>query len=184
MPEWLLELLKGHEQLQQSLQQEAAAAAAAAAAGAGSKAAAAASSSGNTAGTQLLGSIGTGKQAADGAGTGGGIVGVTSAVTDDALGRLAVCFFVQQLAAMAFSAAGLPQQRRAAEQALLVQPVLRAASAKFAAGCCWPDVPPEVAAVLYNTPVPSLPAGGKVGQHMHRDTHVTCAMPQRAFVAL
>jgi hypothetical protein len=174
MPEWLLELLKGHEQLQQSLQQEAAAAAAAAAAGTGSKAAAAASSSASTAGTQLAGSLGTGKQAADGA-------GVTSAVTDEALGRLAVCFFVQQLAAMAFGAAGLPQQCRAAEQALLVQPVLRAACAKFAAGCCWSDVPAEVAAVLHNAPVPALPTGE--GGSAHRQGHLHASHGLGGFVA-
>lgn len=154
LPEWLLETLKGHEQLQASIQQAAGARAAAVAAG-GSKTAAS-----STTTTQQLSPRSQ-----------GGGAGVTSAspqsssvqvISDAVLGRLAMCFYVQQLTAMASASAGLQQQQRAAEQVLLLQPVLRASCSSFAAGCCWPAVPDEVAAALSHTPLPptSLPSGG------------------------
>lgn len=159
LPDWLVELLKGHEQLQQSLQHEAAAAAAAVAAGPGRKPASGAAGSTVSSSTAAGTATTTGKQpaaaaAADASAAGAGTATAAVTVSDAALGRLAVCYYLQQLMAMSNGAAGLEQQHRAAEQALLVQPALRAACAKFAAECCWPEVPTEVVTVLQSLTVP------------------------------
>jgi hypothetical protein len=171
LPDWLVELLKGHEQLQQSIQQQAAAAAAAVAAGPSRKPAGAA---GNTVSSSTVVASATtaGKQtsaalvAADVGTAGTGTTAGPATVSDAVLGRLAVSYYVQQLTAMSSGAAGLDQQQRAAEQTRLVQPALRAACAKFAAECCWPEVPIEVATVVQSlavpvpVPAPALQTGG------------------------
>lgn len=169
LPDWLLELLHGHEQLQSSLQQEAAAAAAAIASKTGTKPSAGAAGNGSGNAVAATAASTAGKQTATAAATDAGTAGSTASagttVSDAALGRLAVCFYMQQLIAMSSGGTGLQRQQIAAEQALLVQPVLRAACAKFAVECCWADVPPEVITVLQSltvpvpNPLPALPTG-------------------------
>lgn len=166
LPEWLLELLTGHEQLQTGLQQEAAAAAAAIAAG-GKHPSAGVSSSSNTT-SSSTGSAAASKAQPQQPGAGGTPTAAEASglllAVPDALGRLAVCFYIQQLTAMATGVSGLQQQRRAAEQALVVQPVLRAACARFAADCCWQDVPQEVVTALQLQGVGAAAAGPAVIQ--------------------
>jgi hypothetical protein len=178
LPDWLLELARGHEQLQLSLQQEAAAAADAIASRAHGKkpasgaAAAAAATTVGTTGSAVTAAASTAGSKPAGSDAGAAVV------SDAALGRMAVCFYVQQLAAMASGAIGLQQQRTAAEQALLLQPALRAACARFAADCCWPGVPSEVAAVLQSLTTPPAPAPdltpGKPGPRDWVPCHSLC----------
>lgn len=156
LPDWLLELLRGHEQLQTSLHADAAATAAAIAAGGPAKSAAAAGGAASSLSNSSSSSASTaGKQT-----TAGGVeaAAVPVAVPDATLGRLAVCFYIQQLTAAGCGAAGAQQQLRASQQALMVQPVLRGACPRFAADCCWPDVPSEVVAALQSAWSPAAPS--------------------------
>jgi hypothetical protein len=181
LPAWLFEQLRGHEQLQLAVQQEAAAAAAAVAAGSGGKAASTGGAAGHTLSSHSTGIISssstaafantapsaTGKQqtsteapATVAAPPAGSSPASLPTVPDAVLGRLAVCTYVQLLAAMNGGAAGSHQQQRAAEQVLLLQHALRTACPRFAADCCWQGVPSEVSAALQQQQHAGVAPGG------------------------
>jgi hypothetical protein len=125
LPAWLVEQLKGQEQLQISLQQQTAQAAAAAATAAGKP-------TQHRKKQQQL-TLSTASAAAAAA--------MASAVPDTVLGRLAVCQYVRLLLAAGDGAAGLQQRQLAAAQVLQLHPSMRAACPKLAAECCWSAVP-------------------------------------------
>eukprot|EP00879_Flechtneria_rotunda_P009274 GHRR01009708.1.p1 GENE.GHRR01009708.1~~GHRR01009708.1.p1 ORF type:complete len:949 (+),score=449.96 GHRR01009708.1:194-2848(+) len=134
LPLWLVEWLKGQEQLQSSMQQRSAAEAAAAAARAGKPAGGVA---------KRLHQPQLGKEAAD------------IQVTGSVLARMAVCYYVQQLSGIAGELPGLEQQLLAAARALQVQAALKAACPKFNTDCSWSEVP----AVTAGASEAALPVG-------------------------
>lgn len=176
-PVWLVELLRGQEELQASLQAQAAAAAAAAAA-AGTPASKATSGVHSSSSSSAVGVVAAKPVPAAAGASGGDAAGTTSAtavVPDTTLARLSVCFFVQLVAGNR-NAGGRQQQALATVQMLLVQPTLRAACVKFASSCCWQEVPQGIKGALMlssnsrsradqlatsSTTVPSPPSPGE-----------------------
>lgn len=128
LPAWLVEQLKGQEQLQMSLQQQTSQAAAAAATAAGKP------SSGHKLQHQQHLTLSAAAPAA--------VAAAAAAIPDATLGRLAVCHYVRQLAAASEGLAGLQQRQTAAAQAALMQAALKAACTKLATDTCWSDVRP------------------------------------------
>lgn len=145
LPIWLLEWLKGQEHLQLSLQQQSAAAAAEAAVAAGKH--------GNSRSPKKQ------HQTADPqTATAAALAGIDSLapVSDANLGRLAVCYCVEQLTTAANGLSGLQQRQYCAAKALQVQSALAKCCPKLLSDTCWSQLPAGVSAAA--TPAaPTVP---------------------------